>query len=131
MSVKICEHCEREYQRSGRPEQRFCSQECFRASRYKDRPTSRRCENCPTIFELGCRQRRKRFCSPRCVALARERLKRITRPPSPPRARRKPGRIEWSIGGMHRSRGMAPTPRSPWYELLRRVGFSRTGRRRE
>jgi hypothetical protein len=130
MCVKNCEHCQREYRRSGRPEQRFCSHECFRDFRYKDRQTSRRCENCPTVFELG-RRKAKRFCTARCVAIWREREKRLNRPPAPPRVRRKPGRIEWSIGGMHRSRGMAPTPRSPWYELLRRVGFSRTGRTRE
>jgi hypothetical protein len=128
MCVKNCEHCQREYRRSGKPAQRFCSQECFRAERYRDRPTSRRCECCPVVFSTEGRRKHKRFCSPSCVATWREREKRLNRPPAPPRVRRKPGRIEWSLGGMQRSRGMAPRPRSPWYELLSRVGFSRTGR---
>lgn len=137
MTPKQCEHCQRDFYRSGRPEQRFCSIECHRAVRYGvDRPTSRRCESCPTVFELGPRQKRKRFCSMHCVGIWREREKRLNRPPSSPRIRKKPGRIEWSIGGMHRGRGMAPTPRlatplpSAWTSLLTRLGYARvrTGR---
>jgi hypothetical protein len=67
------------------------------------------------------------------VATWREREKRLNRPPAPPSAgRRKPGRLEWTISGMQRSRGMAPTPRrqsyvprqgSGWSRLLWRSGF--------
>lgn len=83
------------------------------------------------MFSTEGRQKHKRFCSPSCVATWREREKRLNRPPAPPRSvRRKPGRLEWSISGAERSRGMAPTPRDPWRQLLTRIGYARvrTGR---
>jgi hypothetical protein len=127
MTPRACKHCQRDFYRSGRPEQRFCSIECHRADRYGSRPTSRRCEHCLDTFELG-RRKSKRFCSARCVALWRERLARLRRmhlPPPPPRVRRKPGRIEWSISGMHRGRGMAPTPKKQWYAPRDGTGWAR------
>jgi hypothetical protein len=118
-----CEHCETGFRRYGRKSQRFCSVRCSHEIKVAGRPTSRRCECCPTVFPIGSRQKNKRFCSMHCLGIWREREKRLNRPPLTPRVRRKPGRIEWSIGGMHRSRGMAPAPRSPWHQLLRRLGY--------
>jgi hypothetical protein len=131
MTPKLCQHCQIPFYRSGRPEQRFCSQDCWRADRYKDRQTNRRCECCPSVFSTEGRRKHKRFCSPSCVATWREREKRLNRPPPPPRTgRRKPGRLEWTISGMQRSRGMAPSPRPPasppgWVNLLTRLGYAR------
>jgi len=138
MTPKICQHdaCRREFYRSGRPEQRFCSIECHRADRYGSRPTYRRCEHCAETFELG-RRKAKRFCSARCVALWRERLARLRRMKNPtpprPRVRRKPGRLEWTIFGAERGRGMAPNRRQVrhapvgWLKLLERSGYARVG----
>ncbi|TYO65488.1 hypothetical protein FXV83_16260 [Bradyrhizobium hipponense] len=101
------------------------------AFKIKGRPTSRRCECCPTVFPIGARQKNKRFCSMHCVGLWREREKRLNRKPEPPRIRRKPGRLEWKISGGQNSRGMAPSPRSPssspprWADLLTRLGYAR------
>lgn len=118
--IKTCEHCKTEFKRYGRPEQRFCSVKCASVIHLKARPTLR-CEHCGGSFRNVGRQQRKRFCSVRCIALWRERVKRLNRPKSqPPRVRKAPGRIEWSIFGNERSRGIAPTPLD-WKFRTRRV----------
>lgn len=80
-----------------------------------------RCANCPGVSS-------SRPGASQAVLLAELRREGagagspVEAPDAPPRPRRKPGRIEWTISGGPNSRGMAPTPRDPWRQFLSRLG---------